>query len=164
MIMLYGKLFCQSSTWRFHVILFVASNSGKTNSPWVLWVVRKSPHWVIHLTKWVFLWQNLVVCFPSTIEEVEPESSRILSVRYLVLPSLPFAYPIITDVYLLDDLSYIITFPPLCLFLALPLHHSTACGPYVAFPQSWGFQIWSAPARLLSRSHLRSWPSNICWV
>ena len=44
-----------------------------------VWVVIKSPPWVIHLTGWVFLLRNFVVCFTITIKELTLESYRILS-------------------------------------------------------------------------------------
>ena len=47
---------------------------------------------MLHLTVWVLFWRNFCVCFPSTIEELAPESSRILSVKSLALPSLLFAF------------------------------------------------------------------------
>ena len=85
------------------------------------------------------------MCFTSTIVKLAPDSSRILSVQYLALPSLSFSFTSSTGVLclfltfylnLLDYLSYIITFLPPCLFLAVPLHQSMACKVYVIIPQS----------------------------
>ena len=63
------------------------------------------------------------MCFPSTIEELAPDSSGILSIQYLALPSLPFVFIIsivtkclVLSFYLdlLDELLHKISYPPPC--------------------------------------------------
>ena len=109
---------------------------------------------MLHLIGWVFL-LIIFVCFPSTIEELDPESSRILSEWNLALTSLPFTFPSITEVKwlftpfwkdLIDGLSYVVLVLPPVFFLAIPLHYSAPWRPYIILPQCWGFQIWSSPA------------------
>ena len=74
-------------------IFFVSYNSGSTISTLLLYVVWKSPPCVIHLTGLVVFFHNLCVFFPSTIEELAPQSSRILSDLNLALPRLQFISP-----------------------------------------------------------------------
>ena len=47
---------------------------------------------VLHLTGWVFLLCSFCVCCPSTIKELAPESSIILSEQNVALPSLTFEF------------------------------------------------------------------------
>ena len=70
---------CNSSTWKSRVVTFVASNSGITIYVLILWFFLKSPRWVIQWTGVVVLLHNYYVSAPNIIEDIAPESSRILS-------------------------------------------------------------------------------------
>ena len=62
-IISYRAFSCKSSRWKFHVTLFVTSNSGDKNSTLVVCVVRKSAPWALGLTNQVFLYIIFLIFF-----------------------------------------------------------------------------------------------------
>ena len=81
---------CDSSTWKFHVIISVTSNLGSIICALLLEFVWKSPPWVLQRTNLVIFFRSFCVCLPSMVEYIDPESNGIKSDLNLTLPSIQF--------------------------------------------------------------------------
>ena len=66
-----------SSTWHFHVMIFVALNSGKQKSMFNLFEVVNFPAWFSHIVSTVSSDLSFDVSLSITIVELPPLSNRI---------------------------------------------------------------------------------------
>ena len=66
--------------------IFFTSSSGKTVYTLVVKFVLKSHPCVLQQTSLVFFLSSFCVCLPSIIEDLAPESSKILGELNLALP------------------------------------------------------------------------------
>ena len=62
-IISYLCFLCKSSTWKFHIKIYFTSNSGSTISTLMIWLVLKSPSWVLQQTRLVFFFRNCFIYY-----------------------------------------------------------------------------------------------------
>ena len=67
----------KSSTWKFHVIIFVASNPVSKISTLLWCFVWNSTPWVSQMTGDIYFLRSFFVSFLNIIEELAPGSNNI---------------------------------------------------------------------------------------
>ena len=83
----------EPSTWKFQITFFVTSSTGKTVYALVVKLVLKSTSCVLQKTSLVLFLSSFCVCLPSIIEDLAPESSKILGELNLALPGFHWLPP-----------------------------------------------------------------------